>query len=31
VGLSEKDVETTIRVLQHVCRVLEDSLEEATA
>ncbi len=29
-GLSDKDIETTVRVLQHVCRVL-DTLTEAAA
>ena len=30
-GLPEKDVETTIRVLQHICRVLEGDVEAAAA
>ena len=30
-GLSDKDVETTIRVLEHICSVLEDEAEEAVA
>jgi MarR family transcriptional regulator for hemolysin len=30
-GLSDRDIETTIRVLDHVCRVLEDETEEAVA
>jgi len=30
-GLSEKDIETTIRVLEHISGVLEDETEGATA
>src|SRR5258708_3034109 len=30
-GLSVKDIETTIRVLEHVCRVLEGEAEAAAA
>lgn len=30
-GLAEKDIETTMRVLEHVCGVLEEGLAEAAA
>jgi MarR family transcriptional regulator for hemolysin len=30
-GLSERDIETTMRVLQHICRVLEGELEASAA
>jgi len=30
-GLPDKDIETAIRVLQHVCRVLEDEAESEAA
>jgi MarR family transcriptional regulator for hemolysin len=30
-GLSDRDIETTIRVLEHICRVLEDDVETAAA
>jgi MarR family transcriptional regulator for hemolysin len=30
-GLPEKDIESAIRVLQHVCRVLEDEAESGAA
>jgi len=30
-GLSDKDIETAIRVLQHVCRALEDEAESKAA
>jgi MarR family transcriptional regulator for hemolysin len=29
-GLSDKDIETTVRVLKHVCRVLDATAEAAT-
>ncbi len=31
VGLSDKDIETTIRVLEHICRALEGDEESAAA
>ena len=30
-GLAEKDIETTIRVLEHICRVLDGNMEAAAA
>ena len=30
-GLSDRDIETTIRVLERICRVLEDDVETAAA
>jgi MarR family transcriptional regulator for hemolysin len=30
-GLSDRDIETTIRVLEHICRVLEGDVETAAA
>jgi MarR family transcriptional regulator for hemolysin len=30
-GLTEKDIETTIRVLEHICRVLDGNVEAAAA
>jgi MarR family transcriptional regulator for hemolysin len=30
-GLSDRDIETTVRVLEHICRVLEDDVETAAA
>ena len=30
-GLSERDIETTMRVLQHICRVLEGEAEASAA
>jgi MarR family transcriptional regulator for hemolysin len=30
-GPSDKDIETAVRVLEHICRVLEDGVETAAA
>ena len=30
-GLADKEIATTIRVLEHICRVLEDDVETAAA